>query len=111
MLLGAIERRHIAEITAYSFIKCNNLCTSFSHSKLYCYICFNLLIGDTISRILSVLEILDRHNFDRVEQAMSTSIDSLYQKVFSTEKIKDANSEVNFVFLSFAPSGEYLKKK
>ena len=100
MLLRAIERRHIVEITFFYEMK--QSLYPFSHSKLYCCICLNLLAGDTISRILSVLEILDRHNFDRVEQAMSTSIDSLYQKVFSTEKIKDANSEVIFVFLSFA---------
>ena len=100
MLHRAIERQHIVEI---------NLCMRFSHSKLYRCICLNLLIGDTISRILSVLEILDRHNFDRVDQAMSTSIDPLYQKVFSTEKIKEANSEVSFIFLPFALSGDYLK--
>ena len=56
-------------------------------------------LGDTISRILNVLEILDRHNFDRVEVA--TSIDSLYQKVFSAEKIKDTNNEVIMTACSF----------
>ncbi len=39
-----------------------------------------------------MLEILDRHNFDRVESA--TSIDSLYNKVFAAEKSKDTTSEV-----------------
>ena len=41
--------------------------------------------GFTISRVLNVLEDLDRHNFDVVE--VDSSIDTLYAKVFASAQI------------------------
>lgn len=48
-------------------------------------------VGFTISKVLHVLDVLDRHYFDRVDS--SNSLDSLYNKIFGASSSKD-NSEV-----------------
>ncbi|KAJ8310216.1 hypothetical protein KUTeg_012081 [Tegillarca granosa] len=45
--------------------------------------------GFTISKMLDVLDMLDRHNFDKVES--NNSIDTLYSKIFSINQNKDGN--------------------
>ncbi len=67
-----------------------------------------MILGDTISRVLNVLDTLDRHNFDKVENGVS--IDSLYQKIFSTEKTKEQNSEVRPVSFTFIYASYWFKK-
>ena len=44
-----------------------------------------LFTGFTISRVLNVLQDLDRHNFDVME--FDSSIDTLYNKVFDSAHI------------------------
>ena len=55
-----------------------------------------VLSGFTISRVLNILEILDRHTFERVESG--NSLDTLYNKTYSSIQPKDS-SEVGIQFL------------
>ena len=52
----------------------------------------SFLVGQTISRVLNVLDALDRHNFDKVE--LSGNMESLYNKVFGPSQNKD-NADVS----------------
>lgn len=46
-----------------------------------------IVTGHTINKVLYVLEVLDRHNFDRVE--VNNSLDTLYTKVFAVPHHKE----------------------
>ena len=47
----------------------------------------SFIIGFTITKVLDVLDTLDRHNFDKVEN--NNSLDSLYNKIFAASQAKD----------------------
>ena len=51
--------------------------------------CEQSTAGLVISKVLQVLEALDKHNFDKVES--NSSLDSLYHKVFRASQVKDNN--------------------
>lgn len=42
-----------------------------------------------MSKVLNVLDTLDRHNFDKVESV--NCLDSLYHKIFTNSQNKDGN--------------------
>ena len=52
------------------------------------HICF-LIPGNTITRVLEVLDTLDRHNFDKEDT--SNSLDTLYHKIFTATQPKDSS--------------------
>ncbi|XP_034328936.1 mediator of RNA polymerase II transcription subunit 12-like protein isoform X5 [Magallana gigas] len=47
--------------------------------------------GNTITRVLEVLDTLDRHNFDKED--ISNSLDTLYHKIFTATQTKDSTEE------------------
>lgn len=47
-----------------------------------------LIPGNTITRVLEVLDTLDRHNFDKED--ISNSLDTLYHKIFTATQTKDS---------------------
>lgn len=55
--------------------------------------------GFTITKVLDVLDTLDRHNFDKVEN--NNSLDSLYHKIFATTHNKDGNEVSCKLFTKF----------
>lgn len=66
-------------------------------------ISYILYLGFFIARVLAVLEALDRHCFDRVDQ--NNNLDTLYKEVFAncTPPSKDAvdtKDQVSFIFLT-----------
>lgn len=55
------------------------------------YLCIISMAGNTITRVLEVLDTLDRHNFDKEDTL--NSLETLYHKIFTANQTKD-NSEV-----------------
>ncbi|XP_041350095.1 mediator of RNA polymerase II transcription subunit 12-like protein isoform X2 [Gigantopelta aegis] len=51
--------------------------------------CQESATGYTMGKVLHILDILDRHHFDRVENG--NSLDSLFHKIFSISQNKDGN--------------------
>ncbi|XP_062609383.1 mediator of RNA polymerase II transcription subunit 12-like protein isoform X4 [Saccostrea cucullata] len=47
--------------------------------------------GNTITRVLEVLDTLDRHNFDKEDTV--NSLDTLYHKIFTANQVKDSSEE------------------
>nr|XP_022287518.1 mediator of RNA polymerase II transcription subunit 12-like protein isoform X2 [Crassostrea virginica] len=60
--------------------------------------------GNTITRVLEVLDTLDRHNFDKEDT--SNSLDTLYHKIFTATQPKDSSEEDELIpepFISDEP--------
>jgi len=48
-----------------------------------------MFAGYTMGKVLNVLDMLDRHNFDKVES--NNCLESLYNKIFLANTQKDGN--------------------
>ncbi|RXM29446.1 Mediator of RNA polymerase II transcription subunit 12-like protein [Acipenser ruthenus] len=62
--------------------------------------CHESAAGFTIAKVLHTLEVLDRHCFDRSDS--SNSLDTLYHKIFWTNKNKDSQELVSLTMPTFS---------